>query len=185
MEYIHQAQKALTFTSKWDKHSIDFLDFTIKHEDGRLITTLYRKSTDKNSLLVYHSFHPHALRDGLPFGQFLRIRRNCTKREDYFREAHFLRDRLAKRAYPKREIRRALKRAWYNPRDEILKKKEKVPNPRTVCVMTFNPNTNRVTNIIKRHWKLISHLGDLKEPPFLPIRKVKISGTIWLGLPIL
>ena len=69
IQHLHRVQSALTFTAQWDKQSITFLDL-IKHEDGILITSLYRKPTDKNSLLQYRSFHPQALRDGLPFGQF-------------------------------------------------------------------------------------------------------------------
>ena len=82
-------------------------------------------------------------------------------------------DRLTQRGYPKRVVRKALKRAWYNPREILLEKRERLPLERTVCVMTFNPNTNRVVSIIKRYWHLIQHLGKLNEPPLFALKKGK------------
>ena len=126
MDHLHNIQPHLRFTEHQSKTSIPFLDLLIKHEDQKLYTTLYRKPTDRNTLLLYKSFHPRSLRDGLPFGQFLRLRRNCARKTDYFQEAEILKGKLLARGYPKRLVNRSLKRAWFNPRETLLSKHDKV-----------------------------------------------------------
>lgn len=44
-----------------------------------MVTCTSRKETAANTLLRADSHHPIWLKDGIPVGQFLRIKRNCTK----------------------------------------------------------------------------------------------------------
>lgn len=84
---------------------------------GRCIdTTLFRKPTERNTLLQYSSYHPLGLWDGLPYRQFLRIQRNCKWKKDFLREAAILTEKLANRGYPRHLITSARKHAWYRHR---------------------------------------------------------------------
>ena len=51
--------------------------------DGSIVTTLYRKETDKNNILLAPSFHPTSLKKSLPISQFLRLRRICHTEDDF------------------------------------------------------------------------------------------------------
>ncbi len=53
---------------------VHFLDMWVLRNDDKLITTLYTKDTDRNTLLLATSFHPTSLKKGLPKGQWYRLR---------------------------------------------------------------------------------------------------------------
>ncbi|CAJ0955119.1 unnamed protein product [Ranitomeya imitator] len=105
---------------KFSSVAVQFLDLEVKCQNGKLSTCLYRKPTAVNSLLEYRSFHPKHTRDGIPRGQFLRARRNCTDDEDFRREAHDLTERFRRRNYPKKCISRAYQRAKIQTQDTLL-----------------------------------------------------------------
>lgn len=140
-----------TFTLTHDRTSIPFLDLNIFHMDGSLHTSLFHKPTERNTLLRYDSHHPRPLWDSLPYSQFLRIRRNCSMKEDYFREAEILRTKLTSRGYPHRLVLNALKRAWHCPREALLEPKVKPCQIRLVCVTTFSPVSNVIRKIILKN----------------------------------
>ncbi|KAM9316323.1 uncharacterized protein PAF06_007325 [Gastrophryne carolinensis] len=74
-----------------------FLDLLITvQEDGSLRSGLYRKDTAVNSLLRYESFHQTNLKQGIPTGQFLRLKRNCSSEEEFLRQADDLSERCPK-----------------------------------------------------------------------------------------
>ncbi|CAJ0955141.1 unnamed protein product [Ranitomeya imitator] len=77
--------------------SVTFLDLQVMATDGVLTTKLFRKPTATNSLLDYRSFHPVHTKNGVPVGQFLRIRRNCTSDLDFHQEARILTNRFKQR----------------------------------------------------------------------------------------
>lgn len=70
-----------------------------------------------------HQLHPEHLRKGIPKGQFLRVRRNCSDDNDFKMEAADLTRRFQARGYPGRSShRRSLQqkvlhaRIYYNPK---------------------------------------------------------------------
>lgn len=65
-------------TYKVDKDQIEFLDLLIRKEKARIVTNTFRKPTAGNTLLHATSHHLWPLIGGIPTGQFLRIRRNCS-----------------------------------------------------------------------------------------------------------
>lgn len=76
------------YAMTWRPTEVSFLDLSIKIESDNTITTiLCRKRLAGNSTLHASSQHPKHLRKGIPTGQYLRIRRNCTHFLDFQREA--------------------------------------------------------------------------------------------------
>ncbi|XP_077106645.1 uncharacterized protein LOC143764671 [Ranitomeya variabilis] len=96
------------------------------------MTKLYRKPTATNSLLDFRSFHPLHTRMGVPTGQFLRARRNCTNDLDFQMEARELTCRFKDRHYPQRSISRAYQRARTHTQDSLL-----APRTRIMVVDSF------------------------------------------------
>lgn len=92
--------------------AVDFLDLSLCLQDNRIITHLHRKKTATNSLLHYSSHHPKHLKRGIPVGQFLRVRRNCSDFGDFPSNSKDLTRRFADRGYPKRIISEAFHQAW-------------------------------------------------------------------------
>ena len=172
--WLNHLDKNLRFTYTMSTQSITFLDVVFTSEEGKLVTSTYKKPTDKNNLLEFNSFHPRTLRENLPYGQFLRHRRNCTKLSDYRIQAKDLRKRLRERNYPIKIINKAQKRTRWQNRDSLLEShpREKETD-KLVCVTTYNIASNLVKKIVMQNWKILN-TGNIKwEKPMFAHRRVR------------
>lgn len=120
MKELNVNQRNIWLTYNFDQVTLPFLDLQITLENGLLHTCTFRKETAVNTLLRATSHHPHWLKNGIPVGQFLRIKRNCTKSSDYRRESLELYVRFRERGYSHRQIKRAKKRATSRNRDSLI-----------------------------------------------------------------
>ncbi|KAJ1172432.1 hypothetical protein NDU88_004279 [Pleurodeles waltl] len=109
--WLNTLNPFLRFTATLGDPAVSFLDLLITERNGSLTTEVYYKPTDCNTLLQFQSFHPRSLRENLPVGQFLRLRRNCTELTDYKKHAQQVTNKLRARGYPDHLLRRADKRA--------------------------------------------------------------------------
>ncbi|XP_069083443.1 zinc finger protein 91-like [Pleurodeles waltl] len=119
-DWVNTLNPFLKFSSTMSTNEISFLDLLITIQNGKLSTSTYHKPTDRNSLLTYDSHHPKSLRNNLPFGQFLRLRRNCSSTNVYKTQADDLQTKLTARNYPPDVVNRARKRARNNNREALL-----------------------------------------------------------------
>lgn len=99
-EFLHKMKNNgynLSFTMSSSHESITFLDVKIQvMEGGMLQSALFRKSTAGNSILHYNSFHPTSLIKSIPVGQYLKLRRICSKEDSFRHLAAELQRRLIK-----------------------------------------------------------------------------------------
>lgn len=154
---------------------MNFLDILIYKDSNKLLSNLYRKNTDKNSILHGQSFHPVSLKRGLPISQFNRIRRICSNDSDYKAQAEDLTTRFRQRQYKDKWILNAKKRFDNVTQSECL---EKVKNKQTVnklnCVIQYSPLSKDFEKIIHKHWHIIqsdSTLKELSEPPRVVLKR--------------
>ncbi|XP_068115282.1 zinc finger protein 27-like [Hyperolius riggenbachi] len=150
----------LIFTMECSNHSIAFLDLKIDVSvDGFLSTNLYRKPTASNAYLHASSAHPtHTIR-GIPTGQYLRARHNCSDEIAFEKEAKLLRSRFRERGYKDRWLKKAYKRAKTADRTTLLIKKNK-DNPSnnfTRLITRFNDQNREVDRILARHWHVLTN----------------------------
>ncbi|KAJ1211274.1 hypothetical protein NDU88_006635 [Pleurodeles waltl] len=118
--WINTLDPFLKFTAHISTTQVPFLDLLIHNVNGKLETDTYHKITDRNSLRRYDSYHPKALRDNLPFGQFLRLRRNCSSVHLFEAQACELKEKLQHRCCPTKIINSSYKRARNNHREALL-----------------------------------------------------------------
>ena len=64
------------------EEAIQFLDTSCKIVEGKIITDLYRKETDRNQYLLPSSCHPAHITENIPYSMAMRIVRFCAKEED-------------------------------------------------------------------------------------------------------
>ncbi|XP_077134800.1 uncharacterized protein LOC143788791 [Ranitomeya variabilis] len=144
----------LTFSCS--SSSVSFLDLNIMCRNGNLTTCLYRKPTATNSLLEFRSFHPSHTKKGIPIGQFLRSRRNCTLDVDFKKEAQDLTRRFQKRTYPKKYISQAYQRARSQSQISLLEPRTK-PSDKFVRFITgYNTHWSKVREILQKHWDILT-----------------------------
>lgn len=87
-ECINTVHAEIKFSITKHNHAIAFLDTIIfKDQFNWLAVRLHTKTTDKKSFLSYSSFHSGSSCDSIPCSQFLRVKRNCTFKMDFDREA--------------------------------------------------------------------------------------------------
>lgn len=100
VQYLTLNTFNLRFTMECSQSQIHFLDLVIGLQpNGQIYTALYRKPSSGNTILHAQSAHPEPLLRSIPFSQYLRIKRNCTREEDFLRAAQELYDRLLDRGY--------------------------------------------------------------------------------------
>ncbi|CAJ0933278.1 unnamed protein product [Ranitomeya imitator] len=77
--HINNIWPELKFTLQYSMENISFLDNLVyKNIEGTLSIDLYIKTTDRNSLLQFTSFHPPAVKKSIPISQFQRVERIVT-----------------------------------------------------------------------------------------------------------
>lgn len=155
----------MRFTSEIHSKSINFLDLTITLTgDGSVHTGVYRKETATNSFLHWDSSHPLPLKRGIPVGQYLRARRNCSDDIGFKSECDKLYRKFIQRGYPKKTLHRAFARASSTPRETLLSKTittKKPTDDKIRCIGTFDTNNIEVINILKRYWPILRADKDL------------------------
>lgn len=163
--WLNSRDEKLPFTSVSNMTSLQFLDVKITRQDNQWSTSVYRKPTDRNTLLHYQIAHPRKLKDGLPFSQFLRYRRNCSDIRDYKTQAIQLKEKFRERGYPSRVIDQAYKRALFNNRESLL-----TPTPRTSgednkvnLITTYSPYSYMIQRIIKKHSNVLQSTSVLED----------------------
>ncbi|KAJ1214531.1 hypothetical protein NDU88_002149, partial [Pleurodeles waltl] len=165
--WLNAANPFLNFTMTIGDNRLPFLDLLIYENYGALATEVYYKPMDRNNLLQFQSFHPQALKENLPVGQFLRLRQNCSTLTDYRKHAYKLAKKLQAKDYPTHLVKRACKRARNNNRDQLLQPRATKPDmEQIVCMTTFNPLSNRIQRIIKEEWKILTSERDRWELHF-------------------
>lgn len=112
----------ITFTQQSTKEMILFLDtYVFRSENDLVAIKPFRKPTDMSTYLHYELFHPVHIHRNLPYGQFLRLRRNSTQDSDFIRASQVLYNQLLQRGYPERIVKQAYTRVQCISRSNILK----------------------------------------------------------------
>ncbi|KAM9331066.1 vomeronasal type-2 receptor 26-like [Gastrophryne carolinensis] len=129
LDHLNTNNINIFLTAQISSKQVTFLDLMIMTVgDCTLRTGLYRKETAVNLLLHYESFHLTSLKQGIPMGQFLRVRRNCSNDEEFEQQAGDLVQRFRRRGFPKVVVERALSRARTTPRSGLLVPKQRTRN---------------------------------------------------------
>ena len=145
------------------QESISFLDTKCKIKEGKIVTDLYRKPTDRNQYLLTSSCSPATVTENIPFSLALRIVRNCSEPE--IREQRFteLKELLLARSYLPGMVDAAINRARSIPRTQALKQVERQRQTRRpINVVTFDPRLPSLQNIHSNYWR-----GMTEKNPYL------------------
>ncbi|XP_066275237.1 uncharacterized protein [Branchiostoma lanceolatum] len=176
---LNTAHPTIKFTVETSTTSINFLDVTISVSEGAFTTDLYTKPTDKHQYLLRNSSHPTHCKRGIPFGQFLRVRRICSDEPKYRERAQQLKEHFQNRGYEDALLDQAAQRAQDRPREELLgaKKKKVASQDRPVLVTTYNPHLPPINNILRKYWNILQLSPRTRElfqdPPLIAYRRNK------------
>ena len=166
VQHLNGCHNTIRFTLESSVDSVNFLDITVHREtNGSLSPNLYCKPTDGHNYLLFFSEHPRHILNGIPYSQMLRVRRICTKKEDFLSNALMLASHFTRRGYPSYLILKALKRALKLNRDMLLNKNhlsrstpkltDTPDNDMFYCITTHNHLNPPIAEIVKRNWELL------------------------------
>jgi hypothetical protein len=157
--------------------SIPYLDTSCKIKNGKIITDLYRKPTDKNQYLLTSSCHPLECLDSIPFSLSMRINRVCAEETDRDRRFKELKEMLLDREYSPGIVDAAIAKARAIPRQRALQRvsRQNITN-RPVFVVYFDPRLPSIPKLTRKHWRsMVSQSDYLKEvypePPLVSYKR--------------
>ena len=141
-----------------------------------LKTDLYIKPTDRNTYLPFASAHPKHCMRGLPYGQFLRIRRICSNDEDFEKHAAKKAALLLQHGYPKNLLLEAMLRAYNKDRTSLLKQEKTPPptgeNENIYLTTVYDRQYNGLRDQVESTWDL---LGRSSTTRFLNSKTLKVG----------
>ena len=103
IEERNKVHPQIKFDINYSYKQINFLDTTVTIENNSLVTSVFTKPTDRHSFLHQKSYHPRSTKNAIPFSQALRIKRICSKDDDYKEGITKLKQQFIERGYKEEE----------------------------------------------------------------------------------
>ncbi|CAM4987290.1 unnamed protein product [Rotaria socialis] len=105
------------------QESVQFLEITIKNDNGKLKTSIYHKPSADPYYLPYTSDHPHSIHRNIPYNALLRTARLCSNLHDFHLERLRILVSLLLNNYPPAFIRNQFLRFFQvNKADTLIKR---------------------------------------------------------------
>ncbi len=122
-----------------------------------LKTTLHVKPTDSHSYLAFNSCHPKHNITGIPYSQFLRVRRICTEWHEFVKHSIHIMMHFSMRGYPLELLTSSLSKVNMRSRDSVLKPSVTLESEtkQLFFITTYNPTAPDMKHIIKTHWPIL------------------------------
>lgn len=168
----------IKFTLETANTSVNFLDTRISISPGGYASDLFTKPTDTNSLLLASSFHPHGTINGLPFSQFLRVRRIVNEPEKVETRMTEMLGKFCDRGYDPETLISSKTKALEKTRTSCLSPKpKKTQLDKAIFVSTYSCMSSKVRKIVLKHWSLLqsdpSICKTLQTPPMFSFTRHK------------
>ena len=125
---LNTVHRTIKFTANISDTKIEFLDTVVFLHEGSLTTELYIKPTNAQAYLHRNSYHPKHMFTSLPYGEFLRTRRNCSTLESFDKHAKNMYQAFIKRGYQPALLDLALTKARSKTREQLLEKYRQIDN---------------------------------------------------------
>ncbi|XP_062826329.1 uncharacterized protein LOC134296130 [Anolis carolinensis] len=178
LSWINTIHLKIKFTGNISSTSLIFLDVVVTKENDRLKVSNHRKTTDRNSLLHYNSYHHWALKNNLPFTQMLRIKRNSSTLQDFNQEMEETKSRFRNRGYPESIIQSAYSKVASIPRSKLLEDKIRPGVDRLIWPLTLTSLSNLAIKTVKKYWNLIRDIPGCDRPPLVAYKRTRNIGDI-------
>ena len=139
-------------------NEISFLDVSLSVSNGKIVTDLYEKPTDRNQYLQPSSCHPRDCFKSIPYSLALRVIRICSNPNQRDKRLRELSEKLQYREYSEHNINSAIQRALKVPRKIALQEVNKQKNTsRPVFAVTYDPRLPDIQKIVGKHWRSVSN----------------------------
>ena len=112
----------------------------------------------------------------LPKGQFVRLRRICSRKSDYLLNSQILCKKFIDRGFREKELKKTIKKVAKIDRNELLRDRiRENKDPQTILVSIWHTKLSAIPSILKDNFHLISSDPKLsktfKQKPTVTYRK--------------
>ncbi len=128
VKYLNNCHKTIKFTAEISSSQVPFLDIMVHLANGKIWTDLYCKPTDSHNYLHFNSAHPEHNKTSLPYSQYLRLKRICSRDEDFLRHSRMISFHFVRRGYPKTLLLEAFNKVKNLDRRSLLEQPRKGPS---------------------------------------------------------
>lgn len=129
--------KNIQLSWNFSKEKIVFLDLEIWKDSEGFRLCNYLKPTDRNSYIPLGSCHHKSWLCNIPRGQFVRLRRNCTRDSDFIAQSTLLTSRFVEKGYDAHTLKSEVEKVLAMDRTVLIS--DKVKNTSS-SVSNFNYN---------------------------------------------
>ncbi|OCT61379.1 hypothetical protein XELAEV_18047402mg [Xenopus laevis] len=162
-------QEHPTITSEISASSINYLDVNISIHGQKIVTTVFSKPTDLNTLLVYDSFHNSHIIKAIPKWQYIRSHK-----------------KILTRGHKREKLASLMEEVSQLDRGGLLQTKQKVKGDmdRVPFVTKFGKQSKSIESIIKQYWPILeqdNQYGCLYKQPLLFCYNKRSMGTARKG----
>ena len=177
IDHLNQCMPSIKFETETSRDKVCFLDITVQlGPNGSITTDLYTKPTDSHNYLDYRSAHPKHCRTGIPFSQFLRLRRICSDTTTFVSRCREMSRHFISANYPPDIITSAFNRVFTMERQTLLTPKADVtqtdlPTDKSFLITTFHPYFRECDTIVTRNWDLLDRSSSTR--PLMNLRVIK------------
>ncbi|XP_040285898.1 uncharacterized protein LOC120999093 [Bufo bufo] len=167
----------LTFIRSTENIEIEFLDLSITKVGEKYVCKTFQKPSSRNAFILHSSCHLPNWLLNVPFGQFRRLKRNCTEGAQFEVEAMHLRDKFLAKQYPSNLLEDSLERVRKLSRRTLLTVKtaqNKETDSQFRIILPYTIQRKKIEEIVKRHWHLL-----LQDKTLGMLMFVAIQVLIW------
>ena len=142
-------------------------------KDGVIKTSLYTKETDTLSYLDYSSCHPKSCKNGIPYSQFLRLRRICSDDDDFVTQSRKLALSFHKANYPDEVIQTSFDKAYIIDRETLFQRDTSKPveskDPKLFLITDYHPSYRAVLDIVSQNWDMLDNSSSTRPLLHIPV----------------
>lgn len=176
IDFVCNFHPSLKFTFEITETPLPFLDILLSISDDSISISIYYKDTDAQSFLNYSSSHPIKTKNSIPFSQFLRLRKLCSKDPDFKEKAKEMSSFFVNNGYPSKVINDALQNVLNIPRQEAMKnRRNNQASERIPFTLTYHPLAIPIKNIIYKNYGILSSNAKTRDifsaPPLMAYRR--------------
>lgn len=162
LQHCNNNTYSLSFTSEHHPQLQSFLDLTLYHHEGKILSKNYTKPTAGNSFLHHKSCHHPRWINNIPKSQ---LHRNCTRETDYIEQGSHLKQKFIEKAFPPLLVVEAFN--FYLSDHSVQSKDPNQPLGQPVRFVTqFHTKHKEMVHILSKHWSIL--LEDPQLKPTIP-----------------
>ena len=154
---LNSCHPTVKFTASPPSKSVAFLDIVVSICDSTLETDLYSKPTDSHRFLSPSSCHPGHVFRSIVYSGALRIRRICSRDDDFITRIGEFRAYLRSSGYSSKFIDPIIQKVSHLNRIPLLSHSNSVDqSDRTIFVTTYDPRMFNVYDAHSKHKSILS-----------------------------